>query len=75
MVYFCICIGLLFFAMLFKLASVLRLTVPLLYAFIVPTLFSGWYHANQQLADGIWYGLLALTALSWLVSLLRRLRA
>ena len=28
MVYFCICIGILFFALLFRLASTLRLTVP-----------------------------------------------
>ncbi len=75
MVYFCICIGILFFALLFRLASTLRLTIPLLYALIVPTLFSSWYHAHQPLADGIWYGLLAMVALSWLVTIIRRLRA
>ena len=31
---------------LFRLASALRLTVPLLYALVVPTLFSGWYHSH-----------------------------
>lgn len=75
MVYFCIWIGIVFFALMFKIASTLRLTIPLLYALIVPTVFSSWYHANQLLADGIWYGLLAMVALSWLVTIIRRLRA
>lgn len=61
-------------SVLFRLASVFRLTIPLAYALIVPTLFHEWYHANQALGDGIGYALLALVALSWVVSLVRKIR-
>ena len=54
---------------LFRLASALRLTIPLLYALTVPTLFSGWYH----MAEGLWWALLGLSLLSWAASLLRNL--
>ena len=58
---------------LFRLASALRLTVPLLYALVVPTLFSGWYHSHQALAEGLWWALLGLSLLSWAASLPRKL--
>ena len=51
-------------AVLFWAARKLRLTVPLLYALTVPTLFRPWY-----LAEVIFFGLLAVSALSWAVSL------
>ena len=57
---------------LFRLAAVCRLTIPLLYALIVPTVFRGWYLAHTALAEGIWYGLLAMVVLSWAVTLIRR---
>lgn len=60
--------------LLIRYARVLRLTVPLLYAFLVPTIFHNWYCTHQTLADGIWYGMLALVALSWIVSIARRVR-
>ena len=56
----------------FGMPGVLRLTVPLLYAFLVPTIFHKWYYAHQALADGIWYGM--LVALSWIVTIVRRIR-
>lgn len=58
---------------LFRLASALRLTIPLLYALTVPTLFSGWYHSHEALAEGLWWALLGLSLLSWAASLLRNL--
>ena len=58
---------------LFRLASALRLTIPLLYALAVPTLFSGWYHSHQALAEGLWWALLGLSLLSWAASLPRKL--
>ncbi len=61
-------------SILFRVAAVFRLTLPLLYALIAPTVFSGWYHANQPLAEGIWYGLIGLTVLSWIFSLVRKVR-
>ena len=72
MVYFCIWIGIVFFALMFKIASTLRLTIPLLYALIVPTLFSGWYYSHYALANGIWYALIVLGLISWIVSLVRK---
>ncbi len=62
------------FSLMFRIASVLRLVVPLLYALIVPTLFQGWYYSHYTLANSIWYGILALVALSWVVTLVQRVR-
>ena len=56
-------------AVLFWAARKLRLTVPLLYALTVPTLFRPWYLTHIQLAEVIFFGLLAVSALSWAVSL------
>lgn len=61
-------------SVLFHLASVFRLTIPLAYALIVPTLFHGWLEANRALGDGIFYALLGLTVLSWVVSLVKKIR-
>ena len=46
-------------SIVFRLAAVFRLTIPLVYALIVPTVFHEWYYANQTLANVIWYALLA----------------
>ena len=60
-------------SVLFRMASALRLTIPLLYALVVPTLFGGWYYSHQALAEGLWWALLGLSLLSWAASLLRGL--
>ena len=65
--------AILLLSILFRLASALRLTIPLLYALAVPTLFSDWYHSHQALAEGLWWALLGLSLLSWAASLLREL--
>ena len=52
-------------SIVFRLAAVFRLTIPLVYALIVPTVFHEWYYANQTLANVIWYALLAVVVLSW----------
>ena len=67
-------LGLLLLCLLFRLAARLRLAVPLAYALIVPTLFHQWYYAHYALANGIWYAMLVLAALSWVVSLIRWVR-
>ena len=54
--------GILILSILFRLAAVFRLTIPLLYALVVPTLLSD-------------YVLLAVTALSWVYSLVRKISA
>ncbi len=65
-------LGLILLFLLIRYARALRLTVPLLYAFLVPTIFHSWYCAHQALADGIWYGMLALVVLSWIVPIVQR---
>jgi len=61
-------------SIIFRVAAVFRLTIPLLYALIAPTLFYGWFHANQALAEGIGYGLIGLTVLSWIFTFVRKVR-
>ena len=58
---------------LFRLALKLRLGIPMLYATLMLTAFLDWYRANTALADGIFFALVALAALSWMVTLMRRL--
>ena len=64
--------GCLLLSVLFHAASLLHLGLPLLYALIVPTLFSGWYYSHYALANGIWYALIVLGLISWAVSLVRK---
>lgn len=77
MIYVYILIGLLVLVLsiLFRVAAALGLTIPLAYALIAPTLFHDWFHSNQALAEGIGWGLVALVALYWVVSLVRKIRA
>ena len=66
--------GCLLLSVLFHAASLLHLGLPLLYALIVPTLFSGWYYSHYALANGIWYALIVLGLISWILSLVRKTR-
>ena len=58
-------------AILFRLAALTRLTLPLLYTLSMLTVFHGWYRAHTVLADRILFALVGLVALSWLLSLIR----
>lgn len=73
MTLFILGLGLMLLPILFRLALKLRLGIPLLYALLALTVFHGWYQAHTALADGIFFALVALAALSWVVTLLRRL--
>ena len=66
-------IGLFLLPILFRLALKLRLGIPMLYAVLMLTVFHGWYQAHTTLADGIFFAMVGITALSWMVTLLRRL--
>lgn len=59
---------------MFKIASFLRLGIPLLYAFIVPIFFADWLHKNEALAMGIWYVLIGLVVFSWIISIRNKIR-
>ena len=59
--------------LLFRIASFFRLGVPLLYAIIVPILFSDWVQENETLANLIFIGLIAFVILSWVVTIRKRM--
>lgn len=65
--------GLMLLPILFRLALKLRLGIPMLYAVLMLTVFHGWYQAHTALADGIFFAMAGIAALSWVVTLLRRL--
>ena len=65
--------GLVLLPILFRLALKLRLGIPMLYTVLMLTAFHGWYQAHTALADGIFFAMIGLAALSWVVTLLRRL--
>ena len=66
-------VGLFLLPILFWLAVKLRLGIPMFYAVLMLTVFHGWYQAHIALADSIFFALVGLAALSWVVTLLRRL--
>ncbi len=68
------CVALFLIGILFRIAGTLRLSVPLLYAFVVAFFFPGWSTRNPELSMGILYGLIGLCVLSWIVSLIRKIR-
>lgn len=70
--YFCLLIAVFLFGTLALWVRRLRLTIPLLYALLVPFLFRDWYYAHEALGNGIFFGLLGLVAVSWAVSVIRK---
>ncbi len=67
-------IGLILLFLLIRFSGKLRLTIPLWYVFLVPTIFHEWYDTHEHLANGISFGMLALVALSWVMTLTKRVR-
>ena len=65
--------GLMLLPILFRLALKLRLGIPMLYAVLMLTVFYGWYQSHTSLADGIFFAMVGIAALSWVVTLFRRL--
>ncbi len=65
--------GILFLPLILRLMIRLRLGIPMLYVVLMLTVFHGWYQANAALADGIFFALVGLTALSWVVTAGRKL--
>ena len=62
------------FSIVLSVTGALRLTIPLLYVLLVPTLFHEWYYAHQTIAEGIWYAMLVIVALSWVVTIVKRVK-
>lgn len=68
------CIMIALFLLLFRFVGALRLGVPLLYSLIIPTIFHEWYYSHTALANGIWYAMLAAVAVSWVITIARKVR-
>ena len=75
MIALCLLVSISFFALLLRAISLLRLAIPLGYAIVVSLCFGEWYHAHEVLGDSIFFVLLGLVALSWIVSIVRKIRA
>ena len=75
MIALCLLISIWFFALLLRFVSLLRLTIPLGYAVIVSLCFGEWYHAHEALGDGFFFVLLGMVAISWVISIVRKIRA
>ena len=74
MMYAVLSLGLALLGGVIRLAQTLRLSVPLLYGALAITVFRPWYLAHTALADGIFFVLVGLAALSWVVTLMRVVR-
>lgn len=74
MLYCCVYIVISFLLLLIRAMAALRLTVPALYALLVPILFPDWYYTHEALGDGIFFVLLGIVALSWIVTIVRKVR-
>ncbi|KJS13433.1 MAG: hypothetical protein VR67_04135 [Peptococcaceae bacterium BRH_c8a] len=59
---------------MFKIASIFRLGIPLLYALFVSILFPDFVREQEVLANGILFVLLALVILSWIVTIRKKIR-
>ena len=75
MLYLFLVAGLFLLPMLLRLAIRLRLGIPILYALGTLTVFHSWYQTHTALADGIFFVLVGLAALSWVVTAARRICA
>ena len=58
----------------FRIASIFRLAIPLLYALLVPILFPQWVRENETLVTMIWFAIVGLVILSWVVTIRNRVR-
>lgn len=56
-------------SLIFRIAGKLRLTLPLVYFLLIATVLNPWAAAHEKLALGILFGLIALSVISWLISL------
>lgn len=60
-------------SLVFRLAKLLHLTIPLLYITVVNTFFNDWYIANTFLAHIILAVLTGLVIISWIISIYRKI--
>lgn len=75
MLYLFLGAGLFLLPILLRLAIRLRLGIPILYALGMLTVFHSWYQTHTALADGIFFALVGLAALSWVVTAAQKVYA
>ena len=75
MIALCVLISIWSCALMLRAISLLRLTIPLGYAVVVSLCFGEWYHAHEALGDSIFFVLLGMVAISWVISIVRKIRA
>ena len=68
-----VCLAGFVLGLLFRLAALLRMGLPLLYTLVVAFFLPGWSTRNPELSMGILYGLIGLTVLSWIISGIRKI--
>jgi hypothetical protein len=59
---------------MFKIASVFRLGIPLLYALFVAILFPDFVHEHEMLTTAIFLAMLGLVVLSWIVTIRKKIQ-
>ena len=59
---------------IFKIASFLRLGIPLLYALFVSILFPDFVQEQEMLATAIFFALIGLVVLSWVTTIRKKIR-
>ena len=75
LIYIIICVAGFFIGVIFRVATMLRLGVPLLYTLVLAFVFPVWAHERQELSMAILYGILVLCAISWFVTIARKICA
>lgn len=74
LIYIIICFAGFLIGIIFRAAAMLRLGIPLLYTLVLAFGFPMWAHEHQELSMMILYGLLALCAVSWIVTIAKKIR-
>ncbi len=75
MISLCITLGLFLFSLIFKVAGKLRLTLPIICFLLFATVLNKWASEHEALSFIILFSLLGLTVLSWIVSLIKKIRS
>jgi pilus assembly protein TadC len=74
MISLCLTLGLFIFSLIFKVAGKLRLTLPIICFLLFSTVLNKWASEHETLSFIILFSLLGLTVLSWIVSLIKKIR-
>ena len=69
-----LCIASFILSLVFRIAGATRLLVPLLYDVAITFIFPKWAKANPILSKCILYGLVVLVGISWIITLIRKIK-